>query len=104
MLRDRAEELDNRLIGIWPKTKFERQGFDLIRRTYVEARYSDHYRISDEHLIGWSNGWLRYKASLLKSARSGLRRFAALCHSSCIWEAGGRGITLPRGSVENFGR
>lgn len=56
LLRERAEELDNRLIGIWPRTsKFERQGFDLIRRAYVEARYSDHYQISNDHL-DWLEG------------------------------------------------
>jgi len=64
LLRDRAEELDSRLIGIWPRTsKFERQGFDLIRRAYVEARYSDHYEISEEHL-----GWLETRVGELQMA------------------------------------
>jgi len=62
LLRDRAEELDSRLIGVWPRTnKFERQGFDLIRRAYVEARYSDHYEISDEHL-----DWLTTRVEKLR--------------------------------------
>lgn len=62
LLRDRAEALDSRLIGIWPRTsKFERQGFDLIRRAYVEARYSPHYEISDEHLA-----WLEERVALLQ--------------------------------------
>lgn len=64
LLRDRAEELDGRLIGIWPRTsKFERQGFDLIRRAYVEARYSDHYQISEEHL-----DWLEARVGELQKA------------------------------------
>ena len=43
--------MDRRLVGIWPgSNKFERQGFDLIRRAYVEARYSDYYEVSAEHL------------------------------------------------------
>lgn len=64
LLRDRAEELDARLVGIWPRTnKFERQGFDLIRRAYVEARYSDHYQISDEHL-----DWLEARVGDLQKA------------------------------------
>jgi HEPN domain-containing protein/predicted nucleotidyltransferase len=64
LLRDRAEALDQRLLGIWPRTnKFERQGFDLIRRAYVEARYSPHYQISDEHLT-----WLEERVTALLAA------------------------------------
>jgi predicted nucleotidyltransferase/HEPN domain-containing protein len=63
LLRDRAEAMDNRLIGAWPRTnKFERQGFDLIRRAYVEARYSPHYAISDEHLV-----WLEERVAALQT-------------------------------------
>lgn len=51
LLRARAEALDPRLVDVWPgSNKFERRGFDLIRRAYVEARYSDHYAISAQHL------------------------------------------------------
>jgi hypothetical protein len=64
LLRDRAEELDSRLIGIWPRTnKFERVGFDLIRRAYVEARYSPSYEISDAHL-----DWLEQRVLALQEA------------------------------------
>lgn len=63
LLRDRAESLDARMIGIWPRTnKFERQGFDLIRRAYVEARYSPHYQISEEHLA-----WLEERVGSLQT-------------------------------------
>jgi predicted nucleotidyltransferase/HEPN domain-containing protein len=63
LLRDRAESLDGRLTGVWPRTsKFERQGFDLIRRAYVEARYSPHYEISDEHLA-----WLEERVAELQT-------------------------------------
>jgi predicted nucleotidyltransferase/HEPN domain-containing protein len=63
VLRDRAEALDNRLVGLWPRTtKFERQGFDLIRRAYVEARYSPHYEISDDHLA-----WLEAQVAQLQT-------------------------------------
>jgi HEPN domain-containing protein len=69
-LRDRAEALDSRLIGVWPRTsKFERQGFDLIRRAYVEARYSPHYDISSEHL-----SWLEERISLLQTAVEAIAR------------------------------
>lgn len=63
VLRDRAEAFDARLLGVWPRaSKFERQGFDLIRRAYVEARYSPHYEISDEHLA-----WLEQRVSALQA-------------------------------------
>ncbi|AYV46242.1 nucleotidyltransferase [Caulobacter flavus] len=62
LLRDRAEAMDTRLVGIWPgSNKFERQGFDLIRRAYVEARYSKSYEISTDHL-----DWLVGRVEALK--------------------------------------
>ncbi|MBK6492697.1 MAG: HEPN domain-containing protein [Sphingomonadales bacterium] len=50
-LRAMAEGLDPRLISAWPrKTRNARRPFDRIRRAYVEARYSKHYRITKEVL------------------------------------------------------
>lgn len=50
-LRAMAEGLDARLIEAWPrKTRHQRRPFDKIRRAYVEARYSKHYRITKEML------------------------------------------------------
>ena len=50
-LRAMAEGLDPRLIEAWPrKTRNDRRPFDRIRRAYVEARYSKHYRITKEVL------------------------------------------------------
>jgi predicted nucleotidyltransferase/HEPN domain-containing protein len=50
-LRAMAEGLDPRLIEAWPrKTRHQRRPFDKIRRAYVEARYSKHYRITKELL------------------------------------------------------
>jgi len=70
LLRDRAEAMDSRLLGVWPRTKkFERQGFDLIRRAYVEARYSSHYTISDEHLA-----WLEERVAALHTAVEAISR------------------------------
>jgi len=61
-LRDLAEELDARLIGIWPgSNKFERRGYDLLRRAYVEARYSARYKITSEELA-----WLDERITLLQ--------------------------------------
>jgi len=50
-LRSHAEQLDMRLAEAWPRgTKFEQRSFELLRRAYVDARYSPHYKISTEEL------------------------------------------------------
>jgi uncharacterized protein len=50
-LRQLAEAVEPRLTEVWPRTtKFERRCYELLREAYVKARYSRHYRISDEQL------------------------------------------------------
>src|SRR5579859_4730193 len=50
-LRTQAERLDRRLTYIWPTdTRKERAMFEKLKDAYVKARYSKHYRISDEEL------------------------------------------------------
>jgi len=50
-LRSLAEESESRLIEAWPRaTRVERRRFELLKRAYVEARYSDSYEISSEDL------------------------------------------------------
>lgn len=50
-LRKLAEELEPRLVEIWPRdSKFERRSYELLRAAYVKARYSRHYRINAEEL------------------------------------------------------
>ena len=50
-LRTQAEHLDQRLIDVWPRwTKRERAMFEKLKQAYVKARYSKHYRISEEEL------------------------------------------------------
>lgn len=50
-LRSLAEDKDARLIGAWPRsTKLDRRRFELLKRAYVEARYSANYEISREDL------------------------------------------------------
>ena len=62
-LREFAEEQDRRLNVVWPRSsKFERQAFDLVRRAYVEARYSDFYSITNEQLV-----WLDQRIDVLKA-------------------------------------
>lgn len=50
-LRSLAEDNDARLIEAWPRaTKVDRRRFELLKRAYVEARYSANYEISLEDL------------------------------------------------------
>jgi predicted nucleotidyltransferase/HEPN domain-containing protein len=45
-LRSLAEDKEPRLIDAWPRaTKLERRRFELLKRAYVEARYSVNYEI-----------------------------------------------------------
>ena len=46
-LRSLAEDNDPRLIDAWPRaTKLDRRRFELLKRAYVEARYSASYEVS----------------------------------------------------------
>lgn len=62
-LRSLSEEQDPRLIDIWPReTKSDRKFFELLKRAYVEARYSEHYAITAEELA-----WLGERAEALRA-------------------------------------
>ena len=50
-LRTQAERLDRRLVYVWPRDgRRERAMFEKLKDAYVKARYSKHYRISEEEL------------------------------------------------------
>jgi predicted nucleotidyltransferase/HEPN domain-containing protein len=50
-LRSLAEDNESRLIEAWPRaTKLDRRRFELLKRAYVEARYSANYEISRDDL------------------------------------------------------
>lgn len=62
-LRSQCEQIAPALIEAWPRgTKFERRCFELLRLAYVNARYSEHYAITDEELA-----WLGERVSILLS-------------------------------------
>lgn len=62
-LRQLAEAVEPRLTEVWPRaTKAERRCYELLRKAYVEARYSRHYRISDEQLA-----WLSARVEHLQA-------------------------------------
>lgn len=63
-LRRRCEPLDGRLREAFPhSTKFERRCFELLRAAYVKARYSKHYKITEEELA-----WLTDRIEVLKAS------------------------------------
>jgi predicted nucleotidyltransferase/HEPN domain-containing protein len=50
-LRTQAERIDMRLVDAWPRElKADRSRFEKLKEAYVKARYSKHYRISEEEL------------------------------------------------------
>jgi len=60
-LRTQAERLDPRLRRVWPMdNRKERAMFEKLKDAYVKARYSKHYRISEEELT-----WLGTQVEVL---------------------------------------
>lgn len=69
VLRSQCEQVNESLKEAWPRSaRFEQRCFELLRRAYVDARYSPHYKIADEEL-----GWLIHRVEVLQ----GLVRIAA---------------------------
>ncbi len=61
-LRSQSEDIAPRLIEVWPRnTKHSRRCFSLLKRAYVEARYSLHYKITTEELA-----WLTERVAHLR--------------------------------------
>lgn len=61
-LRSQCEQLVPELVQAWPRaTRFEQRCFELLRRAYVDARYSPHYRITAEELA-----WLGERIGVLQ--------------------------------------
>lgn len=55
-LRTQAERIDMRLVDAWPRdTRPDRARFEKLKEAYVKARYSKHYRITEEELL-WLGG------------------------------------------------
>lgn len=70
-LRSLAEDVNTGLVAAWPREhRFDRRRFELLKRAYVEARYSDQYDASTEDL-----DWLMTRARHLRDL------VAALCQT-----------------------
>ena len=75
-LRSLSENEDARLIAAWPRDqrRYQRR-FQLLKRAYVEARYSEHYQITQEELR-WLGARVAHLQQLVKLACE--ERLAAL--------------------------
>lgn len=72
-LRSLAEDNEPRLVGAWPRERrLDRRRFQLIKRAYVEARYSAAYKIDAEDLN-----------AILASVRE-LRKLVEMVSRECI--------------------
>ena len=61
-LRSQCEQLGPQLAEAWPRaTRFEQRCFELLRRAYVDARYSPHYKITPDELA-----WLGKRIGVLQ--------------------------------------
>ena len=76
-LRSLAEDVDQRLTTAWPRVgRPERRRFEMLKRAYVEARYSDQYDISLEDLEALSASAMALAdlvASICDARLAGLR-------------------------------
>jgi len=66
-LRSQAERLAPTLVEAWPRaTRFEQRAFELLRRAYVDARYSPNFKITAEELA-WLSGRIEVLRDLVKT-------------------------------------
>ena len=69
-LRSLAEDVNTRLVEAWPREqRLDRRRFELLKRAYVEARYSDQYDASADDL-----DWLMARARTLRDLVADLCR------------------------------
>lgn len=67
-LRTQAERIDPRLFDVWPReTKTDRARFEKLKEAYVKARYSKHYRITEDELT-----WLGERVETLGKVVEGI--------------------------------
>jgi len=66
-LRSQCEAREETLRTIWPNEKPYRRYFELLKKAYVEARYSKHYAITAEELA-----WLKERVEALLESVEGV--------------------------------
>jgi uncharacterized protein len=77
-LRSLSEDIDKRLIPAWPReAKKENSRFELLKRAYVDARYSKHYKITIEQLDVLTNRAVGLQTIVLEICQERLRELQA---------------------------
>jgi len=75
-LRSLAEDIDKTIAAAWPRGhRHDRRRFELLKRAYVEARYSEQFHISLEDLNALATTVVRLRETV---EASGKRRLAAM--------------------------
>jgi predicted nucleotidyltransferase len=81
-LRSLAEDSDKRLAAAWPREqRADRRRFELLKRAYVEARYSEQYDVESADLGQLLNGALRLR-DLVVGAN--IERIAKLAEAAAL--------------------
>ena len=76
-LRSLAEDSDKRLTAAWPREeRADRRRFELLKRAYVEARYSDQYDPSAEDLKLLLVGAERLQELVIEAAKERIEKLA----------------------------
>lgn len=76
-LRSLAEDLDKSLVAAWPREqRADRRRFELLKRAYVEARYSDQYDVTTEDLAHLDASARRLRDLVLASCQVRLAHLA----------------------------
>jgi uncharacterized protein len=74
-LRSLAEDIDQRLTSAWQRdTKVDRRRFELLKRAYVESRYSEQFDVSNEDLASLSNSAAQLRDLVAVACRSRIQQ------------------------------
>lgn len=77
-LRSLAEDVDRRLAEAWPReSRIDRRRFELLKRAYVEARYSDQYDASVEDLEWLTAAAMRLRDLVAESCEARIAELRA---------------------------
>jgi len=78
LLRGLAEDRDSRLIEAWPRYfKRDRSAYNILKRAYVEARYSPHFSITPEQLDWLEAGTKRLHTLVDQACQDHLEKLKA---------------------------
>lgn len=82
-LRSQAEAMEKSLVAAWPREhRSDRRKFEMLKRAYVEARYSDQYDLSPDDLAWLMNGARRLQSLVETSCESRLQHLHASAEAS----------------------